>query len=116
MSAIDQRHASEVGRTARVVNWVLAIATLPGAVAVVVFLYMQILGSAGCSDQTCPRQGPNELGFTLIQYGVPIVAVAAVVLSFFTARRRGGIIVPLVAWLVLIAAVVVLVFSFTPTG
>jgi hypothetical protein len=116
MTAIDQRHTSEVGRTRRVVNWVLAIATLPGAVAVVVFLYMQILGSAGCSDQTCPRRGPNELGFTLIQYGVPIVAVAAVVLSFFTARRRGGIIVPLVAWLVLIAAVVVLVFSFTPTG
>jgi hypothetical protein len=116
MTAIDQRQTSEVGRTARIVNWVLAIATLPGAVAVVVFLYMQILGSAGCSDQTCPRRGPNELGFTLIQYGVPIVAVAAVVLSFFTARRRGGIIVPLVAWLVLIAAVVVLVFSFTPTG
>jgi hypothetical protein len=38
------------------------------------------------------------------------------VLSFFTARRRGGILVPVVAWLLLIAAFVVLVFSFTPTG
>jgi hypothetical protein len=105
-----------VGRTGRVVNWVLALATLPGAVVVVVFLYMQVLGTAGCNDQPCPRQGPGEVGFTLIQYGAPAVAVVAVVLSFFTARRRGGILVPLVAWVLLIAAFLVLAFSFTPTG
>jgi hypothetical protein len=116
MTAIDGRDINEVGRTGRIVNWVLALAALPGAAAAVVFLYMQIFGSAGCSDQTCPRQGPNELGFTLIQYGVPALAVAAVVLSFFTARRRGGILVPVVAWLVIVAAFVVLIFSFTPTG
>lgn len=102
-----------MGRTA---NWVLALATVPGAIAVVVFLYMQILGTAGCNKQPCPRQGPGELGFTLIQYGAPVVAVVAVVLSFFTARRRGGFVVPVVAWLLLIAAFVVLAFSFTPTG
>jgi hypothetical protein len=118
MTAVDRPTADsgEVGRAGRLTNWILALATVPGAVAVVLFLYMQILGSAGCSDQTCPRRGPGELGFTLIQYGVPVVAVVAVVLSFFTARRRGGILVPVVAWLVLIAAFVVLVFSFTPTG
>ena len=116
MTAVDQRSTGEVGRTARVTNWVLALATIPGAIAVVVFLYMQIMGTAGCSHQPCPRQGPGELGFVLIQYGAPVVAVAAVVLSFFTARRRHGIVVPAVAWLLLIAAVVVLAFSFTPTG
>ena len=116
VTAIDQRSTSEVGRTGRIVNWALALATLPGAVAVVAFLYMQVLGTAGCNDQPCPRQGPGELGFTLIQYGAPAVAVAAVVLSFFTARRRGGILVPLVAWALLIAAFLVLAFSFTPTG
>ena len=116
MTAVDQRGTHEAGRPARIANWILALATIPGAVAVVVFLYVQILGTAGCNDQPCPRQGPGELGFTLIQYGAPVVAVAAVVLSFFTARRRGGILVPLVAWLLLIAAFVVLVFSFTPTG
>jgi len=116
VTAIDQRGTSEVGRTGRVVNWVLALATLPGAVVVVVFLYMQVLGTAGCNDQPCPRQGPGEVGFTLIQYGAPAVAVVAVVLSFFTARRRGGILVPLVAWVLLIAAFLVLAFSFTPTG
>jgi hypothetical protein len=116
VTAIDRRDTNEAGRAGRITNWVLALATIPGAVAVVLFLYMQIMGTAGCNDQPCPRQGPGELGFTLIQYGAPIVAVVAVVLSFFTARRRGGILVPVVAWLLLIAAFVVLVFSFTPTG
>jgi hypothetical protein len=105
-----------VGRAGRITNWILALATIPAAIAVVVFLYMQVLGTAGCNNQPCPRQGPGELGFTVIQYGAPIVAVVAVVLSFFTARRRGGILVPVVAWLLLLGAVVVLVFSFTPTG
>ena len=116
MTATTPNDTEQVGRTGRIVNWVLALATLPGAVVVVAFLYMQILGTAGCNAQPCPREGPGELGFTLIQYGAPAVAVVAVVLSFFTARRRGGILVPLVAWLLLIVAFVVLVFSFTPTG
>jgi hypothetical protein len=106
----------QVGRAGRTTNWVLALATVPGAVAVVVFLYMQIMGTAGCNHQPCPRQGPGELGFTVIQYGAPAVAVAAVALSFFTARRRGGILVPIIAWLLLIAAFLVVAFSFTPTG
>jgi hypothetical protein len=102
-----------MGRTG---NWIMALATVPGAIAVVVFLYMLVLGTAGCNHQPCPRQGPGELGFTLIQYGAPIVAVAAVALSFFTARHRRGVVVPVVAWVLLIAAFVVLVFSFTATG
>lgn len=109
-------YAATVGRAGRITNWVLALATVPAAIAVVAFLYMQIMGTAGCNHQPCARQGPGELGFTLIQYGAPAVAVAAVVLSFFTARRRGGILVPVVAWLLLTAGFLVLVFSFTPTG
>ena len=116
MTATSTGDTGRIRRSGRIVNWVLALATIPGAVAVVVFLYMQVLGTAGCNDQPCPRKGPGELGFTLIQYGAPIVAVVAVVLSFFTARRRGGIVVPVVAWLLLIVAFVVLAFSFTPTG
>jgi hypothetical protein len=110
MTAIDRRGTNEVGRTGRIANWILALATVPGAIAVVVFAYVQVLGTAGCNDQPCPRQGPGELGFTLIEFGAPIVAVVAVVLSFFTARRRGGILVPVVAWLLLIAAFAVLSF------
>jgi len=116
MTAVDQRGTNEVGRTARIANWILALTTIPGAIAVVVFAYMQVLGTAGCNDQPCPRQGPGELGFTLVEYGIPIVAVVTVALSFFPTRRRGGILLPVVAWLLLIAAFLVLVFSFTPTG
>jgi hypothetical protein len=116
MTAIDRQGTHEVGRAQRFINWALALATVPGAIAVVVFLYMQIMGTAGCNKQPCPRQGPGELGFAVIQYGAPLVAVAAVVLSFFTARHPRGILVPVVAWLLLIAAFVVLAFSFTPTG
>ena len=116
MTATSTGDTERTRHSGRIVNWVLALATIPGAVAVVVFLYMQVLGTAGCNDQPCPRQGPGELGFTLIQYGAPVVAVVAVVLSFFTARSRGGIVVPVVAWLLLIAAFAVLAFSFTPTG
>ena len=116
MSGPVAGYAAGMGRAGHITNWLLAIATVPGAIAVVVFLYVQILGTAGCNHQPCPREGPGELGFTLIQYGAPVVAVVAVVLSFFTARRRGGLIVPVVAWLLLIAAFAVLAFSFTPTG
>ena len=116
MTATSTGDTHPVGRTQHIVNWALALATIPGAIAVVVFLYVQILGTAGCNHQPCPRQGPGEFGFSLIQYGAPAVAVIAVVLSFFTARRRGGIVVPVVAWLLLIAAIVVLAFSFTQTG
>ncbi|HTI75315.1 MAG TPA: hypothetical protein VL634_09985 [Mycobacterium sp.] len=116
MTAVDRRSTEEASRAAHITNWVLALATIPGAIAVVAFLYMQIMGTAGCTHQPCPRTGPGELGFVLIQYGAPAVAVIAVVLSFFTARRRRGIVVPAVAWLLLIAAVAVLAFSFTPTG
>jgi hypothetical protein len=114
VTTTERHDTGDVGRRARIVNWSLAIATIVGAIVVVAFLYVQILGTAGCNHQPCPRQGPGELGFALIQYGAPAVAVIAVVLSFFTARRRGGIIVPVVAWLLLIAAFVVVAFSFTP--
>jgi len=105
-----------MARAGHVTNWVLALATIPGAIAVVAFLYMQIMGTAGCNHQPCPRQGPGESGFALIQYGAPAVAVIAVVLSFFTARRKSGIVVPVVAWVLLVVAAVVVGFSFTPTG
>ena len=59
MTAIDQRGTNEVGRTGRIANWILALATVPGAIAVVVFAYVQVLGTAGCNDQPCPRAGPR---------------------------------------------------------
>jgi hypothetical protein len=94
------------------VNWALALLTIPGAIAVVVLQYVQILGTAGCSDRTCPHLGPSPVGFVIIQYGTPAVAVAAIVLSIFFAKRRFGFLVPVCAWTLLAVAVAVLIVTF----
>lgn len=93
-------------------NWVLAFLTIPGALAVVAFAYVSVLGTAGCTDGRCGGVGPSETVFGLILYGTPVVAVVAVALSFFTARRRLGFLVPAVAWALLVAAAVILVVTF----
>jgi hypothetical protein len=98
------------GRTA--VNWTLAILSAPAALAVVVYSYLQVLGTAGCSSGTCTEFGPNETVFGLIEYGTPVVAAVAVGLSFVTARHRYGIAVPVIAWIVIVTAAVVLFTTF----
>ncbi|KRD08713.1 hypothetical protein ASE48_09230 [Mycobacterium sp. Root265] len=69
------------------------------------------MGTAGCGFGPCvPRLG--ETTFTLTEFGVPVVAVLTVAASFFTARRRGGVLVPVVAWTLITLAAVVLHFAF----
>ena len=99
------------GRT--VVNWILALLTIPGALAVVGFAYMQVLGTAACTDKTCGGLGPSETVFGLILYGSPFVPVVAIALSFFTARRRLGFIVPACAWALLVAGFAILALTFS---
>jgi hypothetical protein len=94
------------------VNWALALLAVPGSAAVVIFQYVQILGTAACSDRSCAHLGPGPVGFVLVQYGAPAVAVAAVAVSFFTARQRWGILVPVCAWGLLAIAVAVLIVTF----
>lgn len=117
MSASDVRHEERIadaqprtGRTA--LNWTLALLTIPGAAAVVVYSYLQVLGTAGCTGGTCARQGPGEDVFGLIMYGTPVIAVVAVALSFLTARRAQGIVVPVLAWALLVIAAVILATTF----
>lgn len=98
--------------TRTTVNWTLAILTAPAALAVVVYSYLQVLGTAGCSAGRCTEFGPNETVFGLIEYGTPVVAAVAVALSFVTARRRYGIVVPAVAWILIILAALVLFTTF----
>lgn len=90
----------------------LAVFAVVGAFAVVGFAYLQVLGTAACTDKACGGLGPGELGFSLILYGPPIVAVAGLLASFFTARRRWGIVVPSCVWTVIVVAAVVLVATF----
>ncbi|CAN5619881.1 hypothetical protein BH09ACT7_BH09ACT7_40270 [soil metagenome] len=96
-----------------VLNWVLGLSTLLGAAAVEAYAYMQVLGTAACSANTCPRLGPGEIGYTVITYGAPAVAVVAVVATFFTARSKRGILVPIVAWALLVLAAIVLAVTFS---
>jgi hypothetical protein len=102
------------GRTGRgtvVTNWVLALLTIPGAAAAMFFAYGAVLGTSACSAQTCEHL-PSEAVYTVMLYGPPVVAAVAVVLSFFTARRPRGYLVPVAAWALLILDVAVMYFAF----
>jgi hypothetical protein len=117
MSASDVRHEERsadtqphTGRTS--LNWTLALLTIPGAAAVVIYSYLQVLSTAACTGEPCAQQGPGEFVFGLIMYGTPVVAVVAVALSFLTARHTHGILVPVVAWALLVIATVILATTF----
>lgn len=110
------QHDADAQRTGSrrrtIVNWVLAALTVPGAFAIILYQYAQVLATAGCSERTCAKLGPSPFVFGLIEYGAPVVAVVAIALSFVTARKRSGIVVPLVAWALLITGFVILTFTF----
>jgi hypothetical protein len=99
------------GRGHVVTNWVLALLTIPGAAGAMFFAYGAVLGTAGCTVQACDHL-PSETGYTVMLYAPPVIAVIAVVLSFFTARRPRGYLVPLLAWALLIVDVAVMYFAF----
>ena len=120
MSAADVKHDERDGMadgstqhgSRTTLNWVLALLTIPGAIAVVAYSYLQVLSTASCTLGTCTRVGPGEDVFGLIMYGTPVVAAAAIALSFFTARRPRGFLVPLIAWAILVIAAAILALTF----
>jgi hypothetical protein len=107
----DHQRTAGASRTQTIVNWALALLTAVGAAALVVFAYGLALGTSGCSEQSCPQLGSADAVFGPVVYGAPVVALLAIGASFITARRRGGWIVPVVAWIVLIVGGVLL-FAF----
>jgi hypothetical protein len=107
-SAIQQR----ASRKQTMINWGLALSTIIGALLVEAYSFAKVMGTAGCSARICPNDGPGDFTFGLIMYGAPVVALAAIAVSFFTARRPRGWVVPAIAWAVLIAALVVLAATF----
>jgi hypothetical protein len=98
-------------RTPTWVNWVLALLTVPAAGMVLLFALGGVMKTAGCSDQPC-RQGPDDFWFGILLYGAPVVAVLAIAISFYTARRKRGIWVPVCGLAFLVADVTVLAVSF----
>ena len=98
----DKQPASTAGadRSKRLrlwVNWALALLTVLGAAIVMVYFFSAVMSTAGCSARTCQHVGPDWVSPDVLLYGPPVVAVLTIVVSFFTARRRWGIVVPVVA-------------------
>lgn len=87
------------------VNWGLALTTVPAAAIVMLFALGAVMSTDGCSERSCPNLGRGGIDFGVAFYGAPVVAFVVIVISFFTAKRRGGILVPLCGWALLIADV-----------
>jgi hypothetical protein len=82
------------GRRA-IVNWALALLTVPAAALIMIFAVGAAMSFAACSTQ-CPNLGPSGLVYGVLFYGAPVVAGLTVIASFFTAFRRRGFLVPLI--------------------
>lgn len=94
------------------VNWTLALLTVPGAGLVMLVGLGAVMSTAGCSDHACPHLGRGDSLFGILYYGAPVVALLTIAISFYTATRRRGIIVPLCGWALLAADVAVLALTF----
>jgi hypothetical protein len=90
------------------VNWGLALSTVPAAAIVMLFALGAVMSTDGCSDRSCPNLGRGGIDFGVAFYGAPVVALVVIAISFFTAKRRGGIVVPLAGWALLIIDVVLM--------
>jgi hypothetical protein len=102
------------GRAPSWLNWGLAICTVPGAAIVMLFALGAVMSTAACTARTCPGLGGGGFDFGVAFYGAPVVAFVVIVLSFFTAKRRTGIVVPLLGWALLIADVAVMAVTVAP--
>ena len=90
------------------VNWALALLTVVGAGISMAVALGAVMSTAACSDKACPNLGPKGISFDTLFYGAPLVAAVTVVISFFTARRRWGFVIPVVAIALLIADIAIL--------
>ncbi len=105
---------SGIDRTNRLrfwVNWALALLTVVGAGVVMVFALGAVMSTAACSDKQCPNLGPNGISFDVLFYGAPLVAALTIIISFFTAQRRWGFVVPVVALALLVADISIVAFT-----
>ena len=93
------------------VNWGLALSMLPAAAIVMLFALGAVMSTDGCIDRSCPNLGRGGINFGVAFYGAPAVALIVVAVSLVTAKRRGGIVVPLCGWALLVADVVLMAAS-----
>lgn len=104
-----QRGSNRQHRRTRLwVNWSLALLTAVGSPIVMVYAIGAVMSTAACSDVTCPSIGPSGISWSVVFYGAPVIAAVTILVSFFTASRRWGILVPLVGWALLLADIALL--------
>jgi hypothetical protein len=70
-----------------------------------------VMSTDNCSERNCPNLGRGGIDFGVAFYGAPAIAVVVIVLTLFTAKRRGGIAVPLCGWALLILDVALMAAS-----
>jgi hypothetical protein len=61
-----------------VVNWILAILTVPGALFVMLVGFAAAMGTDRCAYEDCPRQGPPYLVMTLLFFGAPVISLLTI--------------------------------------
>jgi hypothetical protein len=110
-SNATETHPDKAPRARLWTNWLLALSTILGAAAVQLFAMGAVMSTSACSAPNCPK--PSGFVYGLLTYGAPVVVVATIVVSFFTAGLRRGFVVPLVAWLLLILDVAILTATFS---
>jgi hypothetical protein len=101
-------------RVRLVVNWILAVLTVPGALFVMLVGFAAAMGTDRCAYEDCPRQGPPYLVMTLLFFGAPVISLLTIIASVRTARRGWGFAIPLAAFALFSIDVVVLYLSFKP--
>lgn len=89
-------------------NWALAALTVVSAGLVMVYFFGAVMSTAACSQKQCQHVGPTWISPDVLFYGPPLVAAVTIVVSFFTARRRWGTLLPVVALALLGADIAVL--------
>lgn len=100
--------ADQTNRLRLWVNWALAALTVVGAGFVMVCFFGAVMSTAACSQKQCQHVGPSWISPDVSFYGPPVVAAVTVIVSFFTAPRRWGIVIPIVALALLGAAIAIL--------
>jgi hypothetical protein len=87
------------------VNWTLALLIAPASVVVVLFGLGAVMSYAACTDRPCRDWGFGGIWLEVLWFGSPVVAALVIFVSFFTAKSRYGILVPLCGWALLAADV-----------
>ncbi len=95
-------------------NWILALLTVPVAMAVSLFAFGSVMGLARCTSAGCQHTGPGEFWFGILAYGPPFVALATIGMSFMTAARRHGVWIPVGGLAILLTDLAVLAITFRP--